>query len=155
MTSGESTPDTALTMMAIAEARLFQGDSAGAEPILRQALEILKGKLPPQYPSVTAAEIRLGEALTAAGKAAAAEPVLRRALASAYAPPFKVPGWQVGEAESALGWCLVALGHTEEAHRLLKQSQRKLITDPRPAYRKQAAMHFEKVLYEWHKRHKS
>jgi tetratricopeptide (TPR) repeat protein len=151
MTSGESAPDTALTMMAIAEARLFQGDSAGAEPILRQALEILKGKLPPQYPPVTAAEIRLGEALTAGGKAAVAEPILRRALASAYAPPFKVPVWQVGEAESALGSCVVVLGHIEEAHRLLKQSQKKLMTDPRPIYRKQAAMHLEKVLYEWHK----
>jgi serine/threonine-protein kinase len=143
MAGGESAPDTALTMITLAEARLFQGDPSGAESILRHALEIFKEKLPPRYPPVTAAEIRLGEALTAGDKAAAAEPILREALASAYAPPFRIPVWQVGEAESALGWCLAQLGRGQEAHKLLLQSQRKLIDDPRPMFRKEAAAHLE------------
>jgi hypothetical protein len=70
-----------------------------------------------------------------------AEPILRQALASAYAPPFRVPAWQVGEAESALGWCLSVLGRGPEARRLLLQSQNKLVSDPRPIYRKQASTH--------------
>src|SRR5262249_39346482 len=46
---GETAPDTALTMMTLAEARLLQGDPASAEAILRRALDILKNKLPPRY----------------------------------------------------------------------------------------------------------
>jgi len=138
---GDSAPNTALTMVTLAEARVFQGNPGGAEPILRGAIEILKSKLPSRYPPVTTAEIRLGEALTAEGKATSAEPILREALASAYSPPFRIPEWQVGEAESALGWCLSASGRTDEAHRLLRRSEEKLAADPRPIFRKQAAAH--------------
>jgi serine/threonine-protein kinase len=139
---GESAPDTVLTMTTLAEARLFQGDPAGAEPILREALAALKQRLPLEYPSVAAVGIRLGEVLTAEGKAAIAEPILRQALASISAPPFPVPAWQVGEAESALGWCLAILGRKQEARKLLRQCQAKLAADPRPVFRKQAAAHF-------------
>ena len=143
MRGGETAPDTAWTIITLVEARVFQGDAAGAEPLLREALMILKTKLPPGYPPVTTAEVRLGEALTAEGKPAAAEPILRNALASAYAPPFHIPAWQVGEAESALGWCLRALGDTREAQRLLQLSLNKLASDPRPIYRKQASTHLK------------
>jgi serine/threonine-protein kinase len=143
---GEVAPDTAITMTTLAEARLFEGDPAGAEPILRQALNILKNKLPSRYPPVMSAEIRLGEALTAAGKASEAEPVLREALAAAYAPPFRIPAWQVGEAESALGGCLAALGRTEEARALVWRSRQKLATDPRPIFRKLAADHLSHIV---------
>jgi hypothetical protein len=81
---------------------------------------------------------------SAARQPAAAEPILRNALASAYAPPFRIPAWQVGEAESALGWCLHALGDTREAQRLLQLSQNKLLSDPRPIYRKRATTRFFK-----------
>jgi serine/threonine-protein kinase len=144
---GESAPDTVLTMTMLAEARLFQGDPAGAEPILRQALAALKQRLPPEYPSVAAAGIRLGEALTAEGKATIAEPILREALASVSAPPFQIPPWQVGEAESALGWCWATLGRTQEARNLLRQCQKKLAADPRPIFRKQAAAHLESLAH--------
>jgi serine/threonine-protein kinase len=146
---GESAPDTALTMITLAEARLFQGNAAAAEAILRQALEILRMKLPENYPPVTAAEIRLGEALTAEGEATAAEPILRKALASASDPPFQIPMWHVGEAQSALGWSLTMIGRRQEARELLQQSQQKLVNDPRPIFRKQAAAHF-KALYHIH-----
>ena len=139
MPGGETAPDTAWTMITLAEARLFQGDGASAEPLLRAALTIFQTKLPPGYPAVTSAEVRLAEALTAEGKPAAAEPILRNALASAYAPPFRIPAWQVGEAESALGRCLQALGNTRDAQRLLQLSQSKLALDPRPIYRTQAS----------------
>jgi serine/threonine-protein kinase len=142
---GESAPDTALTMTTLAEAKLFQGDAADAEPILREALGILKTKLPEQYPPVISAEIRLGEAVTAEGKAEAAEPILRQALASASAPPFRIPLWQVGEAQSALGWCLAALGNMDGAYRLLQLSQENLAAEPRPIFRKNAAEHLKVV----------
>ena len=103
-------------------------------------------KLPENYPPVTAAEIRLGEGLTAEGDAAAAEPILRKALASASAPPFQIPAWQLGEAQSALGWSLSMIGRTQEARELLQQSEQKLVNDPRPIFRKQAATHL-KALY--------
>ena len=145
---GETAPDTAFTMIALAEARLLQGDPANAEPILRSALEILKNKLPPRYPPVMTAEIRLGEALIAERKAAAAEPILREALASAYAPPFRIPAWQVGEAESALGWCLAVLGRTDESRTFLWRSREKLATDPRPIFRKLAATHWSDIVQQ-------
>jgi hypothetical protein len=47
-----------MTMVTLAEARLFQGDPAGAETVLRRAVEILKVKLPANYPAVTTAEVR-------------------------------------------------------------------------------------------------
>jgi tetratricopeptide (TPR) repeat protein len=144
---GESAPDTAWTMIALAEARVFQHDPHGAEPLLRRALGIFEEKLPPHYPPIMTAQIRLGEALIAEGKAPAAEPILREALASAYAPPFRIPSWQVGEAESARGWCLAALGREQEAQRLLEQGQKKLLADPKPLFRKQAAAHLAAVIH--------
>jgi len=146
----EKAPDTAWTMVILAEARVFQHDPKAAEPLLREALEILQRRLPSEYPPVTIARIRLGEALTAEGNAAAAEPLLRKALASTYAPPFTIPSWQIGEAESALGWCLSVLGHRQEAQRLLEQSQKKLLDDPRPIFRKQAAVHLKDLFRSRH-----
>jgi len=144
---GETAPDTARTMIALGEARVFQHNPEGAEPLLRGALEIFEKKLPSHYPPILAAQIRLGEALTAERKAPAAEPVLREALASANSPPFRIPSWQVGEAESALGWCLAALGRAQEGQRLLQLSQKKLMADPRPTYRKQAAVHLDALIH--------
>jgi Flp pilus assembly protein TadD len=118
---------------------------ASAEAVVRRAVEILKAKLPAKYPAVTTAEVRLGQALTAEGRASEAKPILREALASAYAPPFRIPDWQVGEAESALGWCLGSLGRTDEARRLLVQIQKKLANDPRTVFRKQAAVHLSQL----------
>jgi serine/threonine-protein kinase len=138
VSGGENAPSTALAMITLAESRVFQGDPAGAEPILRGAVYILKSKLPDNYPPVITAEVRLGEALTAEGKATTAEPILRRAVAAAYAPPFNIPSWQVGEAESALAWCLDALGHSQEARELARRSKPKLADDPRPIFRKPA-----------------
>jgi serine/threonine-protein kinase len=139
---GDTAPNTAMTMVTLAEARLFEGNPLEAETILRRSVAMLRSKLPGNYPPVAMTEVRLGEALTAAGKAAEGEPILRRAFASTSAPPFQIPVWQAGEAESALGWCLAVRGRTEEAYKLLQSSQPKLMNDPRRIFRKQAAAHF-------------
>jgi tetratricopeptide (TPR) repeat protein len=131
----------AAALIEVAEARVFANNSAAAEPLLRQALEINRKKLPPGYPGIITAQVRLGEALTYEGKAAAAEPILREALSFAYAPPFRLPEWQVGETESALGWCLAQLGRVREAETLLRKGQAKLANDPRPIFCRQAAAH--------------
>ena len=144
--SGDTAPSIAMTMVTLAEARLFQGDATSAETVLRRAVEILKGKLPANYPAVTTAEVRLGEALTAVGRASEAEPILREALASAHNPPFRIPAWQVGEAESALGWCLGVLGRRQEGIKFLQQSQQKLLNHPRPVFRRQANIHLQALL---------
>jgi hypothetical protein len=54
-----------------------------------------------------------------------------------------MPAWQVGEAESALCCCLSLLGRRQEVQRLLQQSLNKLVSDPRPIYRKQASTHLK------------
>jgi hypothetical protein len=85
----------------------------------------------------------VGEALTAEVTLAEAELIPQNVLASACAPPFRIPAWQVGEAEGALGWCLSALGHRQKAQRLLQQSQTKLVSDPRPISQKQPSAHLK------------
>jgi tetratricopeptide (TPR) repeat protein len=138
---GKTGRDAVQAILLLAESRVLRHHPASAEPLLRESLGILKAKLPTDYPPVFAAEIRLGEALTAEGKAGDAEPILRNALASAYNPPFPIPAWQVGEAESALSRCLLVLGRRQEANGLLELSRKKLLTDPRPIFRERAAAH--------------
>ena len=132
---GESTPTFANSMIEVAEDRAFQGDPGGAVPLLRLALEIRRKKLWPGHPAIVTAEVRLGEALVAANKAVEAEPLLRQAVSSAAQEPFQLPGWQIGEAKNAYGECLKALGRTQEAEALLRDSRGALETDPRPAFR--------------------
>ncbi len=83
-----------------------------------------------------AAAVRLGEALTAGGKAREAEPLLRDALASARSAPFPLLPWQVAEAQSALGTCLIEVNRRAEGEPLLKASMADLRGNPRPAFRK-------------------
>jgi tetratricopeptide (TPR) repeat protein len=120
----------------LAEARIFQADPVGAEPLLRQALAIRQKELLSRHPNVIAAEVRLGEALTAEGKAAGAEPILREALTSSQSAPFPLLSWQTAEVKSALGACLMALHRASEAGSFLRDSQADLQRDPRPAFRR-------------------
>lgn len=134
----EGTPEYASWLIDLAEARLYQGDSKGADPLLRQALTICEQKLNAGHPAIIAAQVRLGEALTQQGKVAEAEPLLRQALASARGEPFPMPAWKVAEAESALGACLLAGGHSAEGEQLLHDSLRDLAKNPQAAFRKPA-----------------
>jgi hypothetical protein len=85
----------------------------------------------------------VGEALTAEVTLAEAELIPQNFLASACAPPFRIPARKVGEAESALGWCFECSRPPQEAQRLLRQSQKKPVSDARPIYQKQASAHLK------------
>jgi hypothetical protein len=98
----------ATSLIDLAMARWFQDDPPGAEPLARKALQIREAKLEPGHPGIVEVQVRLGAILTAEGKAGEAEPLLRNAVESANHPPFALVPWQVAEAESALGTCLVS-----------------------------------------------
>jgi serine/threonine-protein kinase len=132
---GEENPQAASALIDLAEDRAFQVDPASAEPLLREALAIREKELARDHPIVIAAEVRLGEVLTAEGKTTEAEPILRNALASARSAPFPLLPWQIAEAQSALGTCLLALNRLAEGEQLQKASQADLQKDPRPAFR--------------------
>jgi serine/threonine protein kinase/tetratricopeptide (TPR) repeat protein len=132
---GDESPQAAYALTNLAEDRVFQNDPASAEPLLRQALSIRQKEWSSTHPGVIAAQVRLAEVLTSESKAAEAEPILRNALVSAQAAPFPLLPWQVAEAQSALGTCLLALNRPAEGEPLLKASQADLQKDPRPAFR--------------------
>ncbi len=132
---GEENPQAASALIDLAEDRAFQGDPASTEPLLREALAIREKELAREHPTVIAAEVRLGEVLTAEGKAIEAEPILRDSLSSARSAPFPLLPWQIAEAQSALGTCLLALNRLAEGEQLQKASQVDLQKDPRPAFR--------------------
>jgi hypothetical protein len=132
---GESTPAFAGSLIEVAEDRAYQGDPRGAEPLLREALDIRRKKLWPGHPAIVTAEVRLGEVLVAEHKTMEAEPLLREAVASAAREPFPLPAWQAAEARNAYGECLKSLGREREAEPLLTQSRAALESDPRPAFR--------------------
>jgi hypothetical protein len=71
--------------------------------------------------------------------------LLRSALESAQHPPFPLVPWQVAEAESALGACLLSLNRPAEAKPLLEESAAALQSDPRPAFRKPATERIQKA----------
>jgi eukaryotic-like serine/threonine-protein kinase len=139
---GTDTPDLATALVEVAQARMFEGKAQAAEPLLREALQIDTKKLPPRSPAIITAETRLGEALLCQRKPKLAEPLLRDALASAYHPPFRIPEWLTGEAESALAWCVTQLHERSEAEELQRKAESKLVSDPRPIYRQQASVRF-------------
>jgi eukaryotic-like serine/threonine-protein kinase len=136
---GEQTPAFASSLIEVAEDRTFQNDPAGAEPLLRRALEVRRQRLPSGHPAIIMAEIRLGESLMAQDNAKEASPLLSDAVSSTRASPFPLPVWQLGEANSAYGVCLKALGRGREGDILLRESRASLISDPRPAFRTQAS----------------
>jgi serine/threonine protein kinase/tetratricopeptide (TPR) repeat protein len=133
---GEENPQAASALIDLAEDRAFQGDPASAEPLLRQALAMRKKEFSPGHPNVIATDVRLGEVLTEEGKTADAEPILREAFESAKSAPFPLLPWQIAEARSALGTCLMALNRPSEAEPLLRASAADLQKDPRPAFRR-------------------
>jgi eukaryotic-like serine/threonine-protein kinase len=135
---GEDTPDYAASLIDLGVVRSYQRDNAGAETVLRQALEIRKKMYQPGHVFIIAAQVRLGEVLTAEGKLDEAESMLHDASQAAHNSPFALIPWQIAEADSALGVCLVRLGRTAEGVRLLRSSQDALKTRPEAAIRKHA-----------------
>ena len=72
--------DTAKALDDLARLLQARGDLAGAEPPLRESLEMYKRLYPGDHPSVANAVNDLGELLQARGDLAAAEPLFLRAL---------------------------------------------------------------------------
>ena len=136
---GEETPEFAVSLVQVAEDRLFRNDAAGAEALLRQSLEIRRKRLSAGHPEIASTQVRLGEVLLAEGQAASALPLLHDAYAAAVHPPFPLPAWQVADALSAYGACLLALGRQNEGEALLRESRAGLTSHPHPGFRTDAA----------------
>ncbi|HUX66858.1 MAG TPA: serine/threonine-protein kinase [Terriglobales bacterium] len=121
---GNQHPEIALDLANIAEARDAQGDLAGSEGSYRQALAILQGKVPDTDIRWRFIATNLGSVLVREGGAARlgqAEPLLRAALA-ADQKALKPGAWDIAEAQSELGACLLAQGRYAAAEPLLAGS---------------------------------
>jgi serine/threonine-protein kinase len=136
---GEDTTAFADSLSEVAEARLYQKDARAAEPLLQQALQIRRKRFWSGHPATFTAEVRLGETILAEGDPARAEPLLREAWNSLKRVPFPVPAWQIADAQSVYGACLVRLGRKDEGDALLRDSRTPLKLHPRPALRVDAA----------------
>ena len=97
--------------------RLLQG-AAGAEPPLREALEIIRKRLPGNHVRLAEALVPLAGALLAGGRPGEAEPLLREALAIRRAG-LGDRAEATREVARALGRALAALGRDAEAAPLL------------------------------------
>lgn len=121
---GNQHPEIALDLANIAEARDARGDLAGSEGSYRQALAILQGKVPDTDIRWRFIATNLGSVLVREGGAARfgqAEPLLRAALA-ADQKALKPGAWDIAEAQSELGACLLAQGRYAAAEPLLAGS---------------------------------
>ncbi len=106
---GNQHPEIALDLANIAEARDARGDLAGAERSYRQALAILQGKVPETDIRWRFVATTLGSVLVREGggtRLRQAEPLLRAALA-ADQKALKPGAWDIADAESELGACLL------------------------------------------------
>jgi hypothetical protein len=136
--------EVATAFLQAARCRMKRGMN-GAERLARRGLEIRRARLSPDHPDIAQAEIEVARTLMSYGRVADAEPLLRHATQFVRNPPFPLPPWQVGEAESALGWCAGLLGRKFEAVSLLKSAVPKLLSHPRPICRREAARHLQVI----------
>jgi serine/threonine-protein kinase len=90
----------------------------------RTSIEILGRALPEEHPLTTRPKLALGALLLADGRASEALPLLRAVVAARTTAAEPPPA--IGEAESVLGACLVALGSLEEGRKLLEAGLEKL-----------------------------
>ena len=132
---GDNTPEFGVSLMQVAETSLYQGDARTAESLLQQALEIRRKRLWAGHPDIATTEVRLGEVLVVEKKFRDAEPLLKQALNALAHPAFRVPPWQLAEAQAAYGVCLEDMGHHTEGAALIGESRVDLEADPRPVFR--------------------
>ncbi|HEX7050199.1 MAG TPA: serine/threonine-protein kinase [Longimicrobiales bacterium] len=119
---GDRHPEVARALANLAALESDRGHAAIAERLYRQALTLRRELLGDSHPDVARTALALGLLLHRRGDDAAAEPLLREAVAIRRAQPSSAPAWRLAEAESALGACLSALGHPDEAEPLLVRS---------------------------------
>lgn len=121
---GNQHPEIGLDLANIAEAQDAQGNLQGAEQRYRQALAVLSAKVPPTDFRLRFVETNLGSVLVReAGKAklAEAEKLLRAALAGDQ-KALPAGNWNIADAQSELGGCLLAEGKLAAAEPLLAGS---------------------------------
>jgi hypothetical protein len=87
-TLGEESPDVGASMVILGSVRLARGNSAAAELLLRQGLEILRAVLPAGHWRIADAESQLGSCLAARGRTEEAG----RLLAAGYETLARVRG---------------------------------------------------------------
>lgn len=118
---GNAHPEIGLDLANIAEARDAEGDLAAAERDYRQALGILQAKVPAGDERLRFVELNLGSVLAREqdpAKLHEAESMLRAVLASDR-KAMPAGSWEIADAESELGGCLLAEGKLAEAEPLL------------------------------------
>lgn len=118
---GDAHPDIGLDLANLAETEDAQGRLVDAARDYRQALAILVAKVPPVDARLRFVQTNLGSVLVRLGGAAnlrAAEVLLRAALAADQKalPPGS---WDIANAQSELGGCLLAQGQLRAAETLL------------------------------------
>ena len=79
-TLGKDHPDTLMSMNNLANLLKAKGDHAGAEPLLRRAVEAMERTLGKEHPDTLGSVNNLADLLKAKGDYAGAEPLYRRAL---------------------------------------------------------------------------
>jgi len=123
-----SNPKIALTLNNLGYVLQAEDKTADAERCYREALAIVEA-VSDSDPKTRAIFMRnLASVLVTEGKAVEAEAKAREALAifRAKQPPKH---WRIADTESVLGSCLTALGHFEEAEKLLLASYPALEND--------------------------
>ena len=135
---GDGNPDVATSLIEVGVDREFQHDPTSGEPLFRKALEIRKTLFHLGHPDTIEAEVRLGEALNEEGNFQEAEPLLREAVNAANHDSFRLLPWQIGDAKTQLGICLINLGRKKEGQALLKEGLSGLKQFPQLALRHRA-----------------
>ncbi len=115
---GRDHPDVALSLSGLAQVLSVRGGWQEAEQRFQEALAIQRARLGEEHPQTARTKRNLALHRLRRGVPAAAESLIREALASLRA---KRPEghWEIADAESVLGACLVAMGRFEDAEPLL------------------------------------
>jgi serine/threonine-protein kinase len=96
-----------------------QGDHAGAEPLLREALALDRELMGERHPNVAASLVNLAGLLRARGDTAAARPLFVEAIGILEAAVGR-EHWSVGRAREGLGLCFRREGRLADAERELR-----------------------------------
>jgi len=122
---GEDEPRTANTMKNLGNLLHAKGDLEGAESALRESLRLFRKRLPDEHPYVSKNLFELASLLHDRGDFSPAATLFRQALALRE-KTLPEDHWEIAQAKSGLGRCLMALQRYEEAEPLLLESYRHL-----------------------------
>jgi serine/threonine-protein kinase len=120
---GEDEPRTANTMKNLGNLLHAKGDLAGAESVLRESLRLFRKRLPDEHPYVSRNLFDLASLLHDKGDFGPAATLFRQVL-DLREKTLPEGRWEIAQAKSGLGRCLMALQRYEEAEPLLLESYR-------------------------------